>query len=681
LALQSAVKAQGELIAKLKADNADKQTIGVAVDQLKKLKTELDTLAAEIKAANEAHLVFRRNVEDVLLRRFFYVNSFEIYGGIGGLFDFGPPGCALKDNIIELWRQHFVLTESMLEVSCTCVTPEIVLKTSGHVDKFTDFMVTDAKTGECFRADKLVEAKVDELLADPLHPVTPERKAELLAIRSAAGDLPQAQLAATMRTLDVRNPNSGSQENPLSDPYPFNLMFATSIGPTGKVQGYLRPETAQGIFVNFRRLYDFNNGQMPFACAQIGLAFRNEIAPRSGLLRVREFPMMEIEHFCNPTDKSHHRFQSIANVRFSLLDRKGQTGEDVCLSMTAGEAVEGKVINNQTLAYFMARTQLFLHKVGINPEKLRFRQHKANEMAHYAQDCWDAEIHTSYGWIECVGHADRSAYDLQVHSNVSQKDLSAREDFKVPQKISVPVAKLNNAAITKAFGKAQAPVRNFFKNATEAQLLEVKAALESGDFKTSTPDGPLIVTNEIVQIAMQDKVISGQKYIPSVIEPSFGLGRIMYSALEHAFREREGVKKDGESQSYLALSPYVAPVKTGVLLQSQKQIYLDLGESLTRLLVDKNLTYRLDDSSASLGRKYARADEIGIPYSIVIDLQSDSDQKCTIRDRDSTQQVRVTFERACELVWQLCKGRTTWAQVYATEVVFLRPEASEEKTQ
>jgi glycyl-tRNA synthetase len=149
---------------------------------------------------------------------------------------------------------------------------------------------------------------------------------------------------------------------------------------------------------------------MPFAAAQIGLGFRNEIAPRNGLLRVREFCMAEIEHFVNPADKSHHKFKSVASKELVLFPQDAQLGSGRTVKMTIGEAVETGVVANQTLGYFIARTQMWLEKIGIDPLRLRFRQHLRTEMAHYAADCWDAEIKLSYGWIECVGHADRSCY-------------------------------------------------------------------------------------------------------------------------------------------------------------------------------------------------------------------------------------------------------------------------------
>ena len=185
-------------------------------------------------------------------------------------------------------------------------------------------------------------------------------------------------------------------------------MFQTHIGPSGAVRGFLRPETAQGIFVNFKRLLEFNQGKLPFAAAQIGNAFRNEISPRSGLIRVREFTMAEIEHFCDPADKSHPKFSGVTETVMTLYSACNQMNGEPARQVKIGEAVAGGTVANQTLGYFLTRIHNFLLKMGVDGGRLRFRQHMANEMAHYATDCWDAEILTSYGWVECVGCADRS---------------------------------------------------------------------------------------------------------------------------------------------------------------------------------------------------------------------------------------------------------------------------------
>lgn len=173
--------------------------------------------------------------------------------------------------MIDIWRKHFVLTESMLEMECTCLTPEVVLKTSGHVDRFTDLMVKDPETGECFRADKLLEEAIDALLeANPTMPV--EEMEDHLRTQRQADAFTPAELDALLIKYECKAPTSGK---PYSPSFPFNLMFKTSIGPEGTAVGFLRPETAQGLFVNFRRLLDANAQKMPFAAAQIGLGFRN----------------------------------------------------------------------------------------------------------------------------------------------------------------------------------------------------------------------------------------------------------------------------------------------------------------------------------------------------------------------------------------------------------------------
>ena len=227
-------------------------------------------------------------------RKFFTVPSFEIYGGVAGFFDYGPLGCAVKNNVEQAWRQHFVLEEDMLEIGCTSLMLGECLKTSGHVDKFEDLMVKDTKTGTPRRADKLIQEFIGKKLQKCKKA---DEREELLTLEADVENFTAEQIDECIARLNIKDPDTG---NALSPAVPFNLMFDTQIGPTGLFKGYLRPETAQGMFINFRRLIEFNNGRLPFAAAQIGLGFRNEISPRQGLLRVREFTMAEIEHFVDP---------------------------------------------------------------------------------------------------------------------------------------------------------------------------------------------------------------------------------------------------------------------------------------------------------------------------------------------------------------------------------------------
>ena len=215
------------------------------------------------------------------------------------------------------------------------------------------------------------------------------------------------EMAGVLKKYEIKSPLTN---NELTEPIEFNLMFQTHIGPSGAVKGFLRPETAQGIFVNFKRLLEFNQGKLPFAAAQIGNAFRNEISPRSGLIRVREFTMAEIEHFCDPVEKDHPKFAGVQDTMMTLYSANNQMSGEAARQVRIGDAVASGTVANETLGYFLTRIQGFLIKIGVDGARLRFRQHMANEMAHYACDCWDAEILTSYGWVECVGCADRQTW-------------------------------------------------------------------------------------------------------------------------------------------------------------------------------------------------------------------------------------------------------------------------------
>ena len=258
------------------------------------------------------------DLDDLIKRRFFYRQAFEIYGGVGGFFTYGPPGAAVKQNIIALWRKHFVIEENMLEVDDTCIMPHDVLLTSGHVERFNDFIVKDLKDPKIFfRADKILEEFMDAKMAEegvsdaqvrarpsitPAIVLTSTRSVqvkEYTIVKNRADAYTREDLHATFKKYDIRSPET---KNELSEPQAFNLMFPTPIGPIGDLKGYLRPETAQGIFLNFKFCLEQNAGQMPFGVAQVGKAFRNEITPRNFIFRSREFEQMEIEYFIPPDE-------------------------------------------------------------------------------------------------------------------------------------------------------------------------------------------------------------------------------------------------------------------------------------------------------------------------------------------------------------------------------------------
>jgi len=331
-----------------------------------------------------------------------------------------------------------------------------------------------------------------------------------------------------MRRFNMKSPTTG---NDLTDPIEFNLMFGTQIGPTGLIKGFLRPETAQGIFVNFKRLLEFNQGRLPFAAAQIGNSFRNEISPRSGLIRVREFTMAEIEHFCDPNEKSHAKFDSVKDTVMLLYSACNQMDGKSAAQITIGEAVKSGLVANETLGYFMARIQAYMLKIGILPDRLRFRQHMNNEMAHYACDCWDAECLTSYGWIECVGCADRSAYDLTQHTKATGVKLVAEKKLDAPKTIDVTEALPNKAIIGKEFKKDAKRICDKLATLDGEQLQALQSALgANGSYELEVDaDLKVTLTKTMVEVKTVSKTIHVEEITPSVIEPYIGIFRIMYS--------------------------------------------------------------------------------------------------------------------------------------------------------
>ena len=598
---------------------------------------------------------FRAKMGGALEQRLFYIPSFKIYGGVAGLYDYGPPGCAVKSNLQAFWRQHFVMNESMLEVECPSVTPECVLKASGHVDRFTDLMVNDVVTKDCFRADHLVEENLERMIADPM--LAPARRTELEDLLARIEELTAEEMGAAIVDLGIKAPET---KNDLTAPYPFNLMFPTQIGPSGAAPGFLRPETAQGIFVNFRDLLYYNGGKLPFAAAQVGQSFRNEISPRAGLLRVREFTQAEIEHFVHPDHKDHARFDEVKDVGLSLFSRDAQLGAvKKPFPMSVGDAVEKGIIANQTLGYFVARTQLFLEKIGINPAKLRFRQHLQHEMAHYAEDCWDAEIESTYGWVECVGLADRSAYDLKAHSVASKVELTAHERFAEPVMEEVLVVETNKKDMGKAFKKDAKAVTDALQAMCKEDALALGAKLEAeGKATVATEAGEKEILPGMVRIAMETKKISGRQFTPSVIEPSFGIGRIMYCMFEHNFY----VRADDEQKTVFKFSPIIAPIKCTIFPLVNDAGMNALAERVSRELAADGISAKLDTTAISVGKRYARTDELGVPFAVTVDHRSLDDDTVTLRERDSCEQVRLKSDQVLALVKKLCAMTTTWEE-------------------
>ncbi|XRO76270.1 glycine--tRNA ligase [Methanocaldococcus sp. 10A] len=557
-------------------------------------------------------------VMDLAKRRGYLWSSFEIYGGIAGFVDYGPLGCLLKNNIISKFREQYIVKEGFYEIESPTVTPYEVLKASGHVDNFTDPIVECKNCLESFRADHLIEEFVD---------VDTEGKT-------------LKELEELIRKHDIRCPKCGGE---LGEVKKFNLMFVTSIGPGGKRTGYMRPETAQGIFIQFRRLAQFFRNKLPFGVVQIGKSYRNEISPRQGVIRLREFTQAEIEYFVHPERKEHEKFDLIKDEVVPLLPAERQMDENLkdeekIIKISIGEAVEKGIIRHQTIAYFIALTKRFLEDIGIDKDKIRFRQHLPNEMAHYAIDCWDAEIYTErFGWIECVGIADRTDYDLRSHSAHSGVELSVFVELDEEKEIETYEINLNYKVVGKIFKKDTKTIEAYINNLSEKEKEEFVKNIEKDGKVIITIDGKEFeILRDYVEIKKVKKVIKGEKVIPHVIEPSYGIDRITYCLLEHSYREEE-------DRVYLNLKPSIAPIKAYVLPLVNKEGMPEIAKEIVQMLRENGIIAEYDDSGA-IGRRYMRADEIGVPFCITVDGKTLEDKTVTVRERNTREQIRIKID-------------------------------------
>jgi glycyl-tRNA synthetase len=544
-------------------------------------------------------------------RRGFLWPAYDIYGGVGGLYDYGPLGTALKTNIENYWRKLYVLGEGFQEIQCPTVAPEPVFKASGHLDAFSDIYVECSKCGETYRADHLAKGLHD-------NPAT----------------LDEHELGRLLRENNVK---CEVCKGDLSSPRRFNLMFKTSIGAGKGKPAYMRPETAQGMFVNFSQIYRFGREKLPVGSVQIGRAYRNEISPRQGLIRLREFNLMEAELFVHPDDKSWPRFDKVKEASLPLVPNTGSP-----MSASLGEAVASGVIANEVLGYFIWLTYKFAIDIGLNPGRLRFRQHEKTEMAHYASDCWDLEAEIGYGWTELVGVADRGCYDVQAHIDHSQADLTAFEMFDQPKEVEEEVVIPKFDAVGPLFkAKAKSVAVALGKLLPDRVRGKKSIEVEVGGEKITVP-------SSCIEIGVRKEKVSGRKIVPHVIEPSYGVDRILYAVLEHAYARKD-------DRVVLGLKGSVAPIKAGVFPLMAKDGLDSIALELNAFLSEAGVASYYDDSG-SIGRRYARMDEVGTPCCVTVDYDTKSNGTVTIRERDTAEQVRVRKELVPKAVEALLEG-------------------------
>ncbi|OYT41762.1 MAG: glycine--tRNA ligase [Candidatus Aenigmarchaeota archaeon ex4484_224] len=458
--------------------------------------------------------------------------SFEIYGGVSGFYDYGPIGKKIKEKIIQSWKKFF-LDENIFEIETSLIMPQIVLKASGHVDSFVDPLTQCKKCKKFFRADQLIEEKLGVFV-------------EGLSIED---------LSKIIKENNLRCPECNGE---LSEVRLFNLMFKTQIGPLEKDVGYLRPETAQGIFLNFKNVYRAMRAKLPFGVAQIGKSFRNEISPRKWLIRLREFSQMEIEFFFNPKEKKFEKFEEVKDIEIPIyLAKEQEKKSEKIVKIKASEAVKKGIILNEYLAYFLAKEFVWIKSLGIPEEAIRFREIRKEELPHYSKQNFDLEIKFDFGWKEVVGNAYRGDHDLKAHSKFSKKDLT---------------------------------------------------------------------------------IFENEKILPHVVEPSFGIERLFYAILLYSYRE--GKDRGWE---WLDLPEQLSPYDFAVFPLMKKDGLREKALEIFNFLKQKGFSVYFDDSG-SIGKRYARMDEIGVKYCITIDYQTLEDNTVTIRDRNTREQKRIKIE-------------------------------------
>lgn len=517
-------------------------------------------------------------------RRGFLNPSFEIYGGVAGFYSYGPLGSIMKRNVENLWRAFYLFREGFVEIDTPTITPFEVLKASGHVDEFTDLTAICDSCGRFFKAEDIKENGKY---------VCPICKKEIKNLKYT------------------------------------NLMFHTKIGVGDERKGFLRPETAQGIFTEFHNLYRFVREKLPFGVIQIGRGYRNEIAPRQGVIRLREFSMAEAEIFFDPSNKRHQDFDRVKEEEIPLFI------EGKIKPIKVKDAVDKNIIGNEALAYYMLLTYKFLIACGLNRNKIRFRKHEKSELAHYARECWDAEVYSDrFGWIECVGIADRTAYDLESHIKYSGADLYAIRRLDTPQERETEKIEVDMGKIGPLFKEKAKAIKE------KLEKLELSKLDLGEDLEIELEGEKIRIPKDCYSVRKVKEKVTVERFIPHVIEPSYGIDRIIFHILEHSYYE---TTKSGEEYRVLKLPYLVAPIKTGVFPLVSDERLCKIAREIDKML-RRNCIESYYDESGSIGRRYARMDEIGTPFCITVDFDTLEDNTVTIRDRDTTEQIRIRID-------------------------------------
>jgi glycyl-tRNA synthetase len=411
-------------------------------------------------------------------------------------------------------------------------------------------------------------------------------------------------------------------------------MFQVDIGSYGGAQrGYGRPEAGQGQFVDFKRIYASERERLPLGIAQVGRCMRNEIAPRKGPLRLREFTIIDYEVFIDPEDPLYPRIRLLKDQPLRLFTAEDQLAErDEVTEVTVEEALAEGLVKNEVLCYFMALAVRFLEELGVPLEKQRLREQLPEERAHYSEQTFDQEVWLDrWGWTEVSGHAYRTDYDLRNHMAHSGVDLRVYKAFDKPQKIVKVQAKPLMESLLEDFGSAEG--ERVARLLTKADPAIVARELREKGFYEVTGQYPVRVLPRHVEVTREETEAAGRYFVPHVVEPSFGIDRILYTVLEYAYAERG-------RRIVLSLPRTIAAVKAAVFPLVRRDGLPEFATQVYRRLVEEDFIVKYDESG-SIGRRYARADEIGVPLSITVDYQSLEDETVTLRDLYTWKQVRA----------------------------------------
>jgi glycyl-tRNA synthetase len=557
-----------------------------------------------------------RLLSETARRRGFFWGSFEIYGGLSGFLDLGPLGTGLKREIENIWREHFLVRHGFVEISTPIITPHRVLEASGHVENFKDPMTECTNCHRRFRADQLVKE----------------------AIGKETEGLSLEQLGILLSK--VRCPECGGGLGP---PEYFVTMFKTNIGPYGEDPAYGRPEAAQGIFINFRRVLEVAREKFPLGIAQIGTVLRNEISPRQGPIRLREFTIMDFELFFDPQDPDCPFLNEVNREDLAIVtEKQRQEGTDKTRKISVEEAVQTRVIKAPWAAYFMAQSKRFLSQLGIPPEQQRFFEKLPGERAHYSAQTFDLEVRLDrWGWVEVAGFAYRTDYDLRRHMEATGVDMRVFKPYESPVERRVESVKPNREKLGRRFGSETGKVLSLISKEDLAKLLGDK---KPGDHvRIGTYDVPVELFETKEEIVKE----TGTRFIPHVIEPSFGVERLVYATLEYSLRMKE-------DRLVLSLPFKLASVQASVYPLVNKDGLEQKAMTIHQTLQSSGLRVEYDDAG-SIGRRYARADEAGIPLGITVDYDTLRDDTVTIRDRDSWAQIRTQVKTLRTTIDQIAK--------------------------